>query len=365
MAAIHVESLRSWGLFPESGPALIAGPCSAENREQVLASARFLSGCGVAVMRAGLWKPRTHPGSFEGVGDKGLEWLLEARGQYGIRICTEVAGAAHVKACLDAGVDALWIGARTTSNPFLVQEIADALAGTETPVLVKNPLNPDLDLWAGALERLNDSGVRRLALVHRGFTPVSGTKYRNEPQWRLILEMRRRLPDMPLFCDPSHIAGDTHYVGELSATAMGLGYDGLMVEAHPCPSEALSDSAQQLGPEALAALVAGLRRRDKDSDDESYRNRMAGLRARIDMLDDELLGILSQRLDICREIGREKRDHNVSIVQTSRWENVLSRAVASAPGYKLDKGFVSDLFNLIHEASVNEQNSILSEYDEN
>lgn len=327
-------------------------------------AARFLSSCGVAVMRAGLWKPRTHPGSFEGVGNIGLEWLSAAREKYGIKFCTEVACAAHVSACLEGGADALWIGARTSSNPFLVQEIADALKGSDVPVLVKNPLSPDIDLWSGAIERLSAAGVTKLALVHRGFTPTSGSKYRNEPQWRLVLEMRRLNPDIPIFCDPSHMAGDTCYVDALSRMALGLGYDGLMVEAHPCPSEALSDSAQQLDPEAFAALSGSLRMRDKDSDDAAYRDRMAELRARIDMLDDELLGILSQRLEVCREIGREKCGHNVSIVQTSRWEKVLSRAVESASGYRLDPGFVSDIFSLIHEASVNEQNSILSEYDE-
>lgn len=364
MSAIRVEQLCKWGLFPVSGPALIAGPCSAENEGLIMEAARFLSDCGVPVMRAGLWKPRTHPGSFEGVGDIGLEWLARARSEFGVRICTEVAGASHVRACLEAGIDAVWIGARTTSNPFMVQEIADALRGSDIPVLVKNPLNPDIDLWTGALERLGEAGLSKLALVHRGFTPVSGSKYRNEPQWRLVLEMRRRHPDIPIFCDPSHMAGDTCYVDSLSRMALGLGYDGLMVEAHPCPGKALSDSSQQLDPAAFAALSGSLRAREKDSDDAAYRSRMAELRARIDMLDDELLGVLSQRMDVCREIGREKSGHNVSIVQTSRWEQVLSRAVASAPEYRLDPAFVSDVFNIIHEASVNEQNSILSKYDE-
>lgn len=356
MVSFDVEPIREWGLFPLEGPCMIAGPCSAESESQMMATASFLHETGVNVLRAGIWKPRTHPGAFEGAGSEALEWLCNAGRRFGLRTCTEVAGAAHVGECLRAGVDAVWIGARTSGNPFLVQEIAGALSGTDIPVFVKNPLNPDLELWTGTLERLSLAGLRRIALVHRGFSIPGHSRYRNEPEWNLILQMRSMHPEIPILCDPSHMGGDSRHVPELSRISLDMGYDGLMVEVHPDPSSALSDSRQQLSPDQFRSMLSTLSLRNCDSDDYVYRKRLEELRARIDSLDDEMMRILSERMETCREIGELKSEYNVSIVQSSRWDKVLAGAVASAEDYRLDSSFVRDVFNLIHEASVKVQN---------
>lgn len=350
-------------LFPEGTQPVIAGPCSAESRDQVLNTAAGLQSLGVGIFRAGLWKPRTHPGCFEGVGAAGLEWLLEARRATGMKICTEVASPAHVRACLDAGVDMVWIGARTTSNPFQVQEIAGALRGSGIPVLVKNPSGQDIGLWSGAVERLQSCGVEDIALVLRGFASMTEKKYRNAPMWQVVSEMRMRFPGMPVLCDPSHMAGSRAYVAELSRSAMDIGLDGLMVEVHCCPAEALSDSAQQLTPGEFGRMMRSLSVRSRDCDDESYRSSMAELRARIDEIDSDILSSLASRMEVSRRIGECKRAHNISILQSSRWETVLARCCEDASGLGLDPAFVSRIFNAIHDASVAEQNKILSSDD--
>lgn len=334
---------------------LIAGPCSAESLRQLLETARGLAGCGVSVFRAGLWKPRTHPGSFEGVGAEGLGWLRTVREETGLKVATEVAGARHVEACLAAGIDLLWIGARTTTSPFLVQEIADALAGADVPVLVKNPVNPDPDLWAGAVERLQQAGVKHIGMVLRGFTTPESGPYRNAPLWPLAVGMRVRFPDLPLLLDPSHLAGDAALIPEICQKGLDLGLDGLMVEVHAAPERALSDAAQQLSPAQFRALLAGLRIREKDTDEPDYREGIGTLRAQIDSVDEQLLSLLGTRMDLSREIGRYKREHGIAIVQPGRWEALLGRMIREGRDRGLPESFVRDLFEVIHAESVRRQ----------
>lgn len=334
---------------------LIAGPCSAESPQQLMETARGLTGCGVSVFRAGLWKPRTHPGSFEGVGAEGLPWLVAVREETGLPVMTEVAGARHVEACLKAGLDALWIGARTTANPFLVQEIAEALAGTEIPVYIKNPVHPDAELWAGAVERLQRAGVRRIGLVLRGFTTPESGPYRNAPLWPLAVGMRTRFPGLTLLVDPSHIAGAGGLVPEISQKALDLGLDGLMVEVHAHPESALSDAAQQLTPADFRALLTGLRERAADTDVPDYREGIEALRARIDTIDEQLLALLASRMEISREIGEYKREHAVTILQPGRWEALLERVIEDGKHKGLPEAFIRKVFETVHEESVRRQ----------
>ena len=334
---------------------VIAGPCSAESREQVVETARQLASTGrVRAFRAGLWKPRTHPGGFEGVGVEGLTWLAEAKAVTGMRVATEVATREHVEAALAAGVDIIWIGARTSANPFAVQEIADALkaASSSVAVLVKNPVNPDIELWIGALQRLRLAGVRRLAAVHRGFSAYGRHIYRNPPQWRIPIELKRRYPRLPVYCDPSHIGGERGLVEGVARKAMEIGFDGLIVESHCRPESALSDKSQQLTPASLGALLAKLVARRSTpciTDDLTL------LRRQIDQIDDELLSLLSQRMTISDKIGAYKRDHNMSVVQTTRYTALINRLGDAAQRLGLAPEFVASLFETIHEESVRRQ----------
>ncbi len=359
---LDIIPLGEWALFDERPLKVIAGPCGAETCEQVLRTASSLSQIGVNLFRAGLWKPRTYPGSFEGVGTEGLAWLQEARNKYGVKIATEVASKAHVQECLAAHVDMVWIGARTTANPFLVQEIADALVGSDIPVLVKNPVSPDLDLWIGALERLSRAGVKKLGVIHRGFTTLEEKKYRNDPQWQIAIEFRRKFPDMPFFVDPSHISGHVDYVREISQRAMDLGFDGLMIESHCSPSEALSDSSQQLTPAQLDDMLnRQLEVRNPDSDSPQWKENIHELRAKIDVIDESILAALSSRMQVSRQIGQYKKENNIAILQTSRWDAVLAKVIEKGRGYGLSEKCITDIFNTIHEESVEAQNQILSD----
>ena len=359
---LDILPLQEWALFDGRPLKVIAGPCGAETREQVLQTAGGLKDSGVGVLRAGIWKPRTYPGSFEGVGAEGLAWLIEAREKYGVKVITEVAGARHVKQCLDAGVDALWIGARTTANPFLVQEIADALEGTDIPVLVKNPPSPDLDLWIGALERLNGAGVTKLGVIHRGFTTFEKKKYRNDPQWQVAIEMRSRFPYLPFFVDPSHIAGNKEYVYEVAQRSLDLGFDGLMIESHCCPAKALSDADQQLTPSQLGDMLnKQLKVRVADSEAPQWKENIDQLRAQIDVIDESILAALHRRMEVSRQIGQYKKENNVAILQTSRWDAVLARVIEKGRTYGLSEDFITEIFNTIHEESVESQNQILSD----
>lgn len=348
-----------WGFFTLPRPMCIAGPCSAETEEQVMETAKGLSEFGIHVYRAGIWKPRTHPGSFEGVGTPGLKWLRKVKETYGMKVCTEVASEKHVLECIKYGVDIVWIGARTSANPFLMQEIADALEGTDIPVLVKNPVNPDIDLWVGALERLNRAGIKKLGVIHRGFSTSAPILYRNDPGWKLAIEMRTRYPQMTFFADPSHMAGDRKYLQELSQRAMDLGLDGLMVESHCNPSCALSDAKQQLTPHDLQNLLESLVIRENTSDNEAYKDGIEALRARIDVIDDNLLKLLAERMDVSRRIGRYKKEHNVAIIQAGRWDALLAAMVARAREKGISEEAITAIMNAIHDESVKVQNEVL------
>lgn len=359
---LDIIPVDEWGLFGENRPRVIAGPCSAESLDQVMETAKGLEGCGVDVFRAGIWKPRTHPGCFEGVGQKGLAWMRTVKDESGFKVITEVAGREHVKVCLEAGLDAVWIGARTTANPFLVQEIADALSGTDIPVLVKNPVNPDLDLWIGALERLNRAGIRKLGVIHRGFSTFEKIRYRNKPHWEIAIELRSRYPELPFFVDPSHMGGSADFIMEISQRSMDLGFDGLMIESHHDPKSALSDASQQLLPEELGDILTNrLIVRDADSDSIEWKENIDQLRAKIDIIDENIINALSSRMDISRQIGEYKKNNNVAIVQALRWDNLLDKVVEKGHEHGLSDKFITDVFNAIHEASIEIQNDIISD----
>lgn len=337
-------------------PILIAGPCSAESEEQVMAVASELVGKGVALFRAGVWKPRTRPGCFEGVGREALQWLQRVKKEYQLPVSTEVATAVHVEQALAAGIDLLWIGARTTANPFAVQEIADALRGVDVPVLVKNPVNPDVDLWIGAFERLNNAGVRRLGAIHRGFSAYGEKFYRNAPQWQLPIEFRRRLGTIPMICDPSHIGGKRELVLSLSQQALDLNYDGLMIETHCNPVCALSDARQQVTPDELALILGKLVRRSADSvnaDFFSYRNRL-------DEIDDKLMELLVKRMAISREIGAVKREKGLTVFQPFRYNETIERYTKYCADSKIDIEAVKSIFEAVHTESIRQQLDVVN-----
>ena len=348
-----------WGFFTLPRPMCIAGPCSAETEEQVMETAKGLNDFGIHVYRAGIWKPRTHPGSFEGVGTQGLRWLRRVKQELGMKVCTEVASEKHVLECIKYGVDIVWVGARTSANPFLMQEIADALEGTDIPVLVKNPVNPDLDLWIGALERLNRAGLRKLGVIHRGFSTSASIPYRNDPGWKIAIELRTRYPQMAFFADPSHMAGDRKYLLELSQRAMDLGLDGLMVESHCNPDCAWSDAKQQLTPQNLQTLLESLVIRENTSENEAYKEGIDALRARIDVIDENLLRLLKDRMGVSQAIGQYKKEHNVAILQTGRWEQVLSEMVERGAALGLSADVITAIMTAIHDESVRVQNRVL------
>lgn len=338
-------------------PFLIAGPCSAESEEQlhgVFASVKELIP-EVDLFRAGIWKPRTRPNSFEGLGSTALPWAVEAAKAQGIPLTVEVAKAKHVEEALKAGVDVLWIGARTTVNPFQVQDIADALKGTEVPILVKNPINPDLGLWIGAIERLNSAGISEIAAIHRGFSVYEKNKYRNLPSWEIPIELRRRLPEMPILVDPSHIAGKREYLYEVAQRGMDLGFDGLMIETHPDPEKAFSDAAQQLKPDALAKLLAELIYRRTETQDFDELKDLIEKRARIDRIDSYMLELLAERMGIAEEIGVEKKIRNIAIYQPARWKKVMQRAMEIGSKSGLSEEFISSVFQQIHNESIRHQ----------
>ena len=359
---LDIIPLYDWGMFTEPRPSVIAGPCSAETEEQVLETAKGLKELGINVFRAGIWKPRTHPGCFEGVGTEGLAWLQKVKEEYGLKVSTEVASERHVYECIKHGVDLVWIGARTTANPFLVQEIADALKGADIPVLVKNPVNADLDLWIGALERLNRAGIKKLGVIHRGFSTFEKIKYRNDPQWQKAIELRSRHPEIPFFVDPSHLAGCKDYILELSQRSLDLGFEGLMIESHCNPASALSDAKQQLTPAELKEMLHNqIAVRDADSDSKEWRDNIDQLRAKIDVIDENILYALGSRMKISRQIGEYKKNNNVAIVQASRWDTILAKVVERGKEHGLSEKFLKDVFNAIHEASVEVQNEIISD----
>lgn len=336
-------------------PLVIAGPCSAETEEQLLNTARILAAEGIRIYRAGLWKPRTKPGGFEGVGEKGIAWMQRVKRETGMYTATEVATRQHVETALKGGIDLLWIGARTAANPFAMQEIADALRGVDIPVLVKNPVSPDLELWIGAIERIHNAGIRRLGAIHRGFTSIDKSLYRNHPMWAIPIELHRRLPSLPIFCDPSHIGGKRELIAPLSQQAMDLGFDGLIIEAHCTPDSAWSDKAQQVTPDALAYILRNLVIREQTTTTENLNE----LRAQIDKLDDQLLELLVRRMRVSRDIGQYKKEHDMPILQTQRYEELLARRAAQAVELGMDREFMRTVLQAIHEESVRQQMEVL------
>ncbi len=359
---LDLVPLCEWGMFTLPKPCVVAGPCSAETEEQVMETAKGLKELGINVFRAGIWKPRTHPGCFEGIGVPGLKWLQRVKSEYGLKVATEVASEKHVSECLKHGVDMVWIGARTTANPFLVQEIADALKGTDIPVLVKNPVNPDLELWIGALERLSRAGVRKLGVIHRGFSTFDKIRYRNDPHWDIAIEMRSRFPELPFFVDPSHLGGSRDYILEISQRSLDLGFEGLMVESHFKPEIALSDAKQQLTPPQLKNMLHNqIVVRDSDSDSQEWRENIDQLRAKIDVIDENIIYALGSRQKVSQKIGEYKKNNNIAIVQASRWDALIAKVIEKGEEYGLSKKLMTDVFNAIHEASVEAQNEIISD----
>lgn len=356
---LEVVPLHDW-IDTKGKPLMIAGPCSAETEEQVHETVAQIAAEGFAhVLRAGVWKPRTRPGSFEGMGEAALPWLTAAKKAAGLPLAVEVATPEHIELALKYGVDILWIGARTTVNPFNVQEIADALRGVDVPVLVKNPVNPDLALWIGAFERLQNSGLKKLGAIHRGFSNMQENKYRNSPMWQLALELKRLHPDLPLIGDPSHMAGKRDYLAELTQRFMDLDYDGLIIETHRDPAAAWSDAAQQLTPAALSQLLASVEVPQPDTPDKLYHSHMDELRARIDNIDRELLEVLAARMAIVEKMGEYKRDNSVTIFQIDRWKQVHASRAEMARKLGLYSDLVEDMYRLIHEASIRRQTEVM------
>lgn len=343
-------------------PIWIAGPCSAETEDQVLETARGLASLGyVDLFRAGIWKPRTRPGEFEGVGTIGLSWLRRVKEETGLRTTTEVANTQHVFEALKYGVDVLWLGARTTVNPFSVQEVADALKGVDIPVIVKNPVNPDLKLWIGAIERIYNAGIRRIAAVHRGFSHHGDTPYRNVPRWQIPIELRRLYPDLQIICDNSHICGRRDTLLDVAQRAFDLNYDGVMTEVHPRPDEAWSDAAQQITPVQYGELVGRIKLRQATSNDPEYVHQIEHLRHEIDEIDDELLNLLGRRMQLAQGIGRYKKRNNIAILQSDRWAEILGRAIAKGTTKGLSEDFVTIVLRSIHEESINHQQKVMLE----
>ena len=338
-------------------PFVIAGPCSAETEEQVMTTALQLAMRGCRMFRAGVWKPRTKPGGFEGNGEKALPWLKRVKDETGMLIATEVATPEHVELSLKYGVDILWIGARTSANPFAMQAIADSLQGVDVAVMVKNPVNPDLELWIGALQRINQAGVKRLAAIHRGFSSYDNKIYRNQPMWQIPIELCRRIPELPIICDPSHIGGRRELIAPLCQQAMDLGFDGLMVESHCSPDAAWSDAKQQVTPDVLDYILGLLVIRDETVTTEG----ISALRKQIDEIDNSLMELLAKRMRVCREIGHYKKEHNMTVLQTGRYNEILDKRGAQGSLCGMDPNFVKEIFEHIHEESVRQQMDIINQ----
>ena len=356
----NIKPLSAWEEYHQR-PLDIAGPCSAESEEQVMETAIGLKETGkVDIYRAGIWKPRTRPNSFEGVGSKGLPWLKKVKQETGLPITVEVANTKHVYEALKFGVDILWIGARTTANPFAMQEIAHAIKGADIGILIKNPVNPDLELWVGAIERIANAGISKIGLVHRGFSTYEKSLYRNLPMWQIPIEMKSRLPEIPMINDPSHIGGAAELLQDISQRAMDLNYDGLMIESHCNPKEAWSDAKQQITPKELGELLDSLILRDPLPHDETQLSTLDELRQKIDWLDDQLLDIIESRMQIVKSIGEYKKKNNISVLQNTRWEEIIYKSIEKGAKKGLSRQFINDAFKAIHQESINHQMEILN-----
>ena len=353
--------MREWlNDFSLSHPLVIGGPCSAETEEQVLKIAHELKDTDVTVLRAGIWKPRTRPGMFEGVGAIGLKWLQKAKQETGLLTATEVANAVHIKLAIEHDVDILWIGARSTVSPFIMQEIADALEGTDKIVLVKNPVNPDLALWLGGVERLYTANIKKLGLIHRGFSSYEKSKYRNNPEWQIAVEAQNRFPDLPMICDPSHIAGRRDLIFDICQMALDLNYDGLMVETHWDPDNAWSDAAQQVTPTVLVQIMKDLKIRKETNQEEAYNISLNTLRAQIDIADQTILDTLGKRMKVAEEIGSLKKSKNVAVLQNKRWNEILGKMILEGKDRNLSEEFILKIFKAIHQESINHQEEIVN-----
>ena len=354
------KELRSWlDDLKLNHPLVIAGPCSAETEEQVLKIAHELKDTDVNYYRAGIWKPRTRPGNFEGVGALGLKWLQKVKAETGLKTATEVANRTHVELALEHDIDLLWIGARSTVSPFIVQEIADALKGTDKIVLVKNPVNPDLPLWLGAIERLASSDIKKLGVIHRGFSTYEKSKYRNNPEWQIAIELQTKFPDLPLINDPSHITGKRDMIFDVSQTALDLNFDGLMIETHIDPDNAWSDAAQQVTPKALVQIMEDLKIRKETNAEADYINSLNNLRAQIDVVDNQIIELLGKRMKVADDIGALKKQKNVAVLQSKRWNEILGKMVLEGEEKGLSEEFILKLFKAIHQESINHQEKIL------
>jgi chorismate mutase len=359
---LKIQPLSTW-LKPknEHVPLVIAGPCSAETEDQLLATAHLLAKTGkISALRAGIWKPRTRPGEFEGIGSIGLQWLKRAKEETGLPTAVEVANAKHVEEALAAGVDILWVGARSTANPFTVQEIADALAGVDVPVMVKNPVNPDLSLWCGALERINNAGIQKIAAIHRGFSSYEKTSFRNEPMWELAIQLKTLCPELPVINDPSHICGNRDLIPYISQKALDLDMQGLMIESHLDPSIAWTDAKQQLTPAALADTISHLTLRHVKPQSAALSDKLVEFRHMIDKLDDQIIQKVSERMAVVEKIGEYKRDNDVTILQVNRWDEIMHKRTAFARALKLDVNFTSKLLELFHSESIRKQTEIMN-----
>lgn len=357
----NTKELRTW--LDDLGldhPLVVAGPCSAETEDQVLKIAHELKNSDVNYFRAGIWKPRTRPGNFEGVGALGLKWLQKVKAETGMKTSTEVANAAHVKLALEHDIDMLWIGARSTVSPFIVQEIAEALDGTDKIVLVKNPVNPDLALWLGGIERLYSANIKNLGVIHRGFSTYEKTRYRNNPEWQIPIELQNRFPDLPLICDPSHITGKRDMIFEVSQTALDLNFNGLMIETHYDPDNAWSDAAQQITPSAIIQMMEDLKIRKSTDTEADYRNALNTLRTQIDVVDHQLIEMLGKRMQVADAIGELKKEKNVAILQSRRWNEILGKMILEGEERQLSEEFILRIFKAIHQESINHQKKVIN-----
>lgn len=366
MPPANIQSLPLQSFpIPFSRPFIISGPCGVESEKQINDIASGLKKIGINLLRGGIWKPRTSPDSFQGIGSEGLKWLKDAGIKNDLPVSVEVANPRHVEEALNVGIDVLWIGARTTVNPFLVQEIADALKGVDIPVMVKNPVNPDLELWVGAFERLNRLGINKIVAIHRGFSSSEKSRYRNVPNWQIPIELKRRYPTLPLICDPSHIAGSRKYILQIAQYAMDLNYDGLMIESHTNPDQALSDSEQQLKPSELKNVLENLIIRQPSVNDLMFMNLLEDLRDRIDNIDEEILTMMSERMSIARNIGQYKKENNMTVLQVERWNEILRTRIQSGEIKELNKDFILQLYSIIHDESIRQQTEVMNEENVN
>jgi chorismate mutase len=357
---MNIVPLNTW-ITKNNEPLIIAGPCGAETREQVLETAKAVSEIpGIQLFRSGIWKPRTRPNSFEGVGEQGLGWLKEVKEKYNLKTTVEVANAHHAELALKHGVDVLWIGARTTVNPFSVQEIADAIKGVDVPVMIKNPIHADLQLWIGAIERINNAGIKKIAAVHRGFHFFGKSKYRNKPMWELMIELKTSFPELPVICDPSHISGKRDLIQGVAQKALNLGVNGLMIESHVDPAKALSDAEQQLTPAALKDLLSQLQFPKTISSDAEFTNKLNKFRQMIDEIDEELINILKKRISVIEDIGLYKKEHNITVFQLERWQEILRTRSQLAEKLGLSRSHIEKICQLLHEESIRVQNEVMN-----